>query len=53
MPSKKSCIVEFDGAAKGNPGPAGAGAEYNRDADALANRGVNLKDGEVRVYKDY
>ncbi|RZC69844.1 hypothetical protein C5167_032973 [Papaver somniferum] len=146
MSSKKSCIVEFDGAAKGNPGPAGAGAvlrsedgrvicrlsegvgnatnnvaeyrgmllgvkhamsegyerisvqgdsqlvtnqveghwrtrsenlqplcsevqglrnnfdsfearhvprDYNRDANDLANMGVHLKDGEVRVYKDY
>lgn len=23
---QSSCIIEFDGASKGNPGPAGAGA---------------------------
>ncbi|KAK6128341.1 hypothetical protein DH2020_037915 [Rehmannia glutinosa] len=106
---QSSCIVEFDGASKGNPGQAGAGAvlrtadgsmvfrlregvgiatnnvaeyrgailglrfarqkgfkyiriqgdsklvcmqEYNTEADAQANRGVHLTNGEIQVECD-
>ncbi|OMO50758.1 putative thiol-disulfide oxidoreductase DCC protein [Corchorus olitorius] len=31
----RSCILEFDGASKGNPGPAGAGAVLKTDAGNL------------------
>ncbi|KAL8545848.1 hypothetical protein ACS0TY_005824 [Phlomoides rotata] len=60
-PNQKSCIIEFDGASKGNPGHAGAGAvvrledgtpEYNSAADNQANRGVHLNDGEIHVEYD-
>ncbi|XWS68948.1 hypothetical protein CRYUN_Cryun04dG0137400 [Craigia yunnanensis] len=55
--SDRSCIIEFDGASKGNPGPAGAGAvlrtdagnmELNAEADAQANLAVKLAEGQIQ-----
>jgi len=33
--SQKSCLLEFDGASKGNPGQAGAGAVLRNDDGSL------------------
>lgn len=37
-PSQRSCTIEFDGASKGNPGQAGAGAILRSDDGNLVSK---------------
>ncbi|KAI3997303.1 hypothetical protein MKX01_009147 [Papaver californicum] len=51
---KGLCIVEFDGAAKGNPGPAGAGAilrDENRRVLCRLHEGVGIATNNVAEYR--
>ncbi|GAB2276570.1 hypothetical protein Dimus_039196 [Dionaea muscipula] len=49
-----SCIIEFDGASRGNPGPAGAGAVVRNDDGSLVfllREGVGIATNNVAEYR--
>lgn len=51
---RSSCVLEFDGASKGNPGPAGAGAVLRADDGSLVCRlreGVGIATNNVAEYR--
>ncbi|CAL5197012.1 unnamed protein product [Lathyrus oleraceus] len=47
----KTCIVEFDGASKGNPGRAGAGAILRSKDGNVVREGVGIATHEVAEYR--
>ncbi|XP_026402361.1 uncharacterized protein LOC113297958 isoform X4 [Papaver somniferum] len=54
VPEQGLCIVEFDGAAKGNPGPAGAGAVLRAENGQVLCRlheGVGIATNNVAEYR--
>lgn len=53
-PISQSCIIEFDGASKGNPGPAGAGAVLRAEDGSLVcllREGVGVATNNVAEYR--
>ncbi|XP_021911793.1 uncharacterized protein LOC110825630 [Carica papaya] len=53
-PTCQSCIIEFDGASKGNPGPAGAGAVLRTEDGSLVyllREGVGIATNNVAEYR--
>ncbi|XP_019164754.1 PREDICTED: uncharacterized protein LOC109160946 isoform X2 [Ipomoea nil] len=56
LSSGRSCSLEFDGASKGNPGPAGAGAVLRADDGSLVCRlreGLGVATSSVAEYRGF
>ncbi|KAI4366635.1 hypothetical protein MLD38_022490 [Melastoma candidum] len=50
-PDYPSCTLEFDGAAKGNPGPAGAGAIVRSEDGSVLREGVGRATNNAAEYR--